>query len=264
MAGRRRARAGARRGLLRTPGQPPLPGQLVDAQARAARLPAGARLLPRCVRPCAAADQSGLRRLHGSLRQGRPEGGGAGRAGNAVAPVLVHRRIRPDPHAARAPHLWRRHRLEPGRVDLQPGLGQPQPDRLRRAPHHAHALPHRYLPEDLLRDRQLRAIVRRHPPGFRAAVRSPARAADAGRGRHRRGRPGAQRRHPRRLGRYRRHLIRPSARKPGAPCPCLIPRFVKQCRHARRPGAGGPAVRMVRIVRTTRPSFFPGTRSSPP
>ncbi len=56
------ARAGPR--VFRASGEPPLSGDLVDTPSRPARLSAGTGLLPRSVRPRAAADQPGLRRLH--------------------------------------------------------------------------------------------------------------------------------------------------------------------------------------------------------
>ena len=60
--------------VLRPPRQPPLPGDLVDPQARAARLPGRARPVPRPVRPRAAADEPGVRRLHAGLRPRRGQG----------------------------------------------------------------------------------------------------------------------------------------------------------------------------------------------
>ena len=48
--------AGARRGVLRAPGEPALPGRQLHPQAARARLPRGARRLPRRVRPRADAD----------------------------------------------------------------------------------------------------------------------------------------------------------------------------------------------------------------
>ncbi|KAG1434126.1 hypothetical protein G6F55_014597 [Rhizopus delemar] len=43
-----------------------------------------------------------------------------------------------------------------GRIAVLAGIGRAQPHRLRPAADHAHQVPHRYLPEDLLRHRQLR------------------------------------------------------------------------------------------------------------
>ena len=53
-----------------------------------------------------------------------------------------------------------------------PGKRRAQPHRLRPRAHHAHALPHRQLPEDLFRHRQLRAADGRDRAGFRADLRA--------------------------------------------------------------------------------------------
>ncbi len=89
-----------RRGVLRSPGPSAISGDGVDPHPRRARLSGRARPVPRFLRPRAAAQQSGVRRLHadvrparhGSRRQDRPAG----------APLLVHGRVRPDPHRRRA------------------------------------------------------------------------------------------------------------------------------------------------------------------
>jgi hypothetical protein len=53
-----------------------------------------------------------------------------------------------------------------GEIDLQPRRRRAQPPRLRPRAGDAHALPHRHLPEDLLRHRQLRAADGGHRADF--------------------------------------------------------------------------------------------------
>ena len=96
LAGRRRAGADSRRGLLRAAGGTQVPGDRLDPQARRVRLRCRARHLPRPVRPCAAAVRPHVRRLHAGLWPRRPEGQPAGRLRTAGAPVLVHGGVRPD------------------------------------------------------------------------------------------------------------------------------------------------------------------------
>ena len=99
--------------------------------------------------------------------------------------------------------------VEFGLIHPLPGVGGAQPHRFRHEAHHADALSHRHLPENLFRDRQLRAIDGGDAAGFRA---------DLCRARHARGhtrRRSAQHRrhHParnrRRLG-YGRRYLRPA------------------------------------------------------
>jgi hypothetical protein len=74
----------------------------LDPQARGVRLHRRARRLPRPVRPCAAAVQPDVRRLHAGYGAGRPEGEPARGLRDAGAPVLVHHRVRADPTRRRA------------------------------------------------------------------------------------------------------------------------------------------------------------------
>ena len=74
LADRRGAGPRARPRVLRASREPALPRYLVDAPSRPARLPAGTRLLPRPVRPRAAADRPGVRRLHAGVRPHRARG----------------------------------------------------------------------------------------------------------------------------------------------------------------------------------------------
>ena len=99
---RRRAGPGARRGVLRPPGESPFRGRALHPPPRADRLPAGAGRLPRHLRPRAAAVRPGVRRLHAGLRRGRPARRAAGRHRAAGAALLAHGGVRPDPHARRA------------------------------------------------------------------------------------------------------------------------------------------------------------------
>lgn len=69
-----------------------------------------------------------------------------------------------------------RHRLVEGRVAVLAGIGRAQPHRFRSRADHAHALPHRHLPEDLFRHRQLRAADGRHRAGLHPDLRAPGRA----------------------------------------------------------------------------------------
>ncbi len=68
-------------------------------------------------------------------------------------------------------HLRQRHRLVEGREHLLPGIERAQPHRLRPRADHAHALPHRHLPEDLLRHRQLRAADGSDDAGLHSDLR---------------------------------------------------------------------------------------------
>ena len=95
LAGGRGAGAGAGRGVLRAPGPSALPVGPLHPQAARARLPRGARCLPRRLRPRADADEPGDRRLHPGLRRRRPARPAPGQADAAGAGVLVHGRVRP-------------------------------------------------------------------------------------------------------------------------------------------------------------------------
>ena len=97
--------------LLRAPREPPLPRHPLDPRGARVRLHRRARRLPRLLRPRADALRPRLRRLHGGLRQGRPQGRGPRRAAVAGAALLVHGRVRPHPHPAGPAQLRRRHPL---------------------------------------------------------------------------------------------------------------------------------------------------------
>ena len=109
LGGRGGAGADPRGGLLRAAGAAPLPGDRLDPQARGVRLRRRARRLPRPVRPCAAALQPDVRRLHAGLRRRRPEGEPARGLRVPRAAVLVHGGVRPDRHAGGAARLRRGH-----------------------------------------------------------------------------------------------------------------------------------------------------------
>ncbi len=111
LAGRGGAGAGARRSVLRAPGEPAFPGRPVHPQAARARLPRRARRLPRRVRPRADADEPGDRRLHPGLRRRRPARAEARQARQPGAGLLVHGRVRPGAAERRPAHLRRRHRV---------------------------------------------------------------------------------------------------------------------------------------------------------
>ena len=102
--------------VLRSPGQPPLSGDLVDPQPGPDRLHRRAGPVPRPVRPRAAAAQPGFRRLHAGLRPRRRQGARHRRrgAGEPDPAVLVHGRVRPDPAGRRPAHLRLGHRLVEG------------------------------------------------------------------------------------------------------------------------------------------------------
>ena len=132
LAGRRGARAGARRRVLRPHGQSPLRRGQFHPPPRPARLSAGARRLPRRVRPCADARRSGVRRLS---RRPMARAASARWSSDALkylgAALLVHGRVRPDRRARGPAHLWLGHRLELRRKPLRARRSQPQPHRLR-------------------------------------------------------------------------------------------------------------------------------------
>ncbi len=156
--GRRRGPAAGTH-VFRPPREPAFPGDLVDPPPGPDRLHQRTRSVPRSVRPRAAAAQPGIRRLHAGLWLRRRQGARhrRGGAGESHAPVLVHGRVRTDQAGRRPAHLRLRHRQLEGRVDPLPGIACAEPHRFRPQAHHAHALPHRYLPEDLFRHRQLPA-----------------------------------------------------------------------------------------------------------
>src|SRR5205085_8082272 len=116
-----------------------------------ARLPAGARRLSRYLRPCADADEPGLRRVHAGLWRGRAESAAAGAPDPPRAALLVHRRVRLDRDAGGVADLRLGHPLLGRRIGLLPGGLAPAPAALRPAPRHADAVPHRPLSGDLLR-----------------------------------------------------------------------------------------------------------------
>ena len=63
-------------------------------------------------------------------------------------------------------HLRQRHRQLQGRIHPLPGIGRAQPHRFRPGARDAHALPHRHLPEDLLRHRRFRPAAEATRPDF--------------------------------------------------------------------------------------------------
>ena len=78
LATRGRSRARARPRVLRAPREPPLPGDRLAPGGARVRLHRGARRLPRLLRPRAHALRPGVRRLHGSLREGGLKAEGLG------------------------------------------------------------------------------------------------------------------------------------------------------------------------------------------
>ncbi len=76
----------------------PFSGDLVDSRRKRTRLSRRAGCFSRFLRPCAAARASGVCGIHGRIWQGRPARSRDERDAAAVAAVLVHHRIRPDPH----------------------------------------------------------------------------------------------------------------------------------------------------------------------
>ena len=190
LAGRRGAGPGARRGVLRAPRQPALPGRAVHPQAARARLPRGARRLPRRLRPCADADEPGHRRLHPGLRRRRP----ARASGSACWPTWR------ASTGTRWSSAWCSRRdglriygagIASSSTESVFALDDASPNRIRfdlervmRTP-----LPDRRLPGDLLRHRRPGRAARARPHRFRAALRARARAAGV------RARPDAGRRH---------------------------------------------------------------------
>ena len=124
------------------------PVDLLHPPPRPARLPAGAGRLPRHLRPRAAADEPGLRRLHAGLRQGRARR----RCGSAHLEQLARL-------------YW--YTVEFGLIATQEGCAstarassprransiyclddpRPQPRAVRPPPHHADAVPHRRYQE---------------------------------------------------------------------------------------------------------------------
>ena len=173
-----RARPGPR--LLRPPREPSLPGHPLDPRGARVRLHRRARRLPRLLRPRPDALRPRLRRLHGGLRPGRPEGRGPRRAAVARAALLVHGRVRPHPHATGPAQLRRRDPLVARRDRPRGHEPDAPPSGLRPASRHAQPLPHRRLPGDLLRDRQLRAALRRDAPDFAPLYRELATLEELG------------------------------------------------------------------------------------
>ena len=139
VAHRGRARPRAGRCLLRPSRRRRFPVDLLHPSPRPARLPAGARRLPRHLRPRAAADEPGF----ADYMQAYGEGGlKALRLGHCSAgpPLLVHGRVRPDRArrrgcASTAPASCR----PPGEIGLLPRRSASAPAALRPAADHAHA-----------------------------------------------------------------------------------------------------------------------------
>ena len=144
LAHRRGAGAGAGRCVLRLSGAPPLSVDLLHPPARPARLPAGAGRLSRHLRPCADADEPGLRRLHAGLRRRRAEGAAASAICEHLARLYwytVEFGLIATPR--RAAHLRLGHPLFGRRIGLLPGRSAPQPPALRPAAGDADPVPDR-------------------------------------------------------------------------------------------------------------------------
>ena len=109
------SRSRARPRLLRAPRTPALSGHGLDPRGARVRLHRRAGHLPRLLRPRAHAVRPRLRRLHGGVRAGRPQGSRARRPQVAGPALLVHGRVRPRAHPAGAAHLRGGHPLLTGR-----------------------------------------------------------------------------------------------------------------------------------------------------
>ena len=217
---------GAGRGVLRPPGQPPLPRRPVHPQAGPARLPAGAGHLPRRVRPRADAHRPGVRRLHAGLWP-RAACGPWSSAGCTTWRGSTGTRW--SSACCRRPQGLRIYGAgivsSRGGIDLRPGRSLAQPPRLRPGAGDAHALPDRRLPAGLFRDPVAAGAAGRHPAGLRADLRAA----------------GAGQRHP-----DRARSSRPTRCSPAAPRPTPAPRLRRLssraasgwragCRPGRRP-----------------------------
>src|SRR5579875_1382344 len=183
MAHRRGARPCSRRDLFRPSRPAPLPFNLLHPAPRSARLPAGARRLPRHLRPCADADEPGFRRLHAGLWRGRAESAAIGASAAARPALLVYGRVRPDCDPGRAAHLRVGHPVLGRRIGLLPRRSPAAAIALRSQTGHAHALPDRRLPTDLFCHRQFRGAVRGDKARFHSDLsraRGPARSRPRG------------------------------------------------------------------------------------
>ena len=117
------------RRVLPPPGRPALSRRPTGSAARADGLSAGAGRLPRCLRPRAGADEPGLRRLHAGLWARRPQGAAPGRAAEAGAAVLVHRRVRPDPQTDEGLRIYGSG-IVSSRTETRLLPGKPEPKRI--------------------------------------------------------------------------------------------------------------------------------------
>ena len=133
---------------------------------RPARLSAGARRLPRRVRPCADAAHPGLRRLYAGLWPGRAQARCGLNALDMLARLYWYTVEFGLIATGRPAHLWLGHRLLARRIDLLPRDPSPNRIALRPGARDAHPLSDRRLPADLFRDRQLRSAVRATQPDF--------------------------------------------------------------------------------------------------
>src|ERR1051325_8187554 len=105
MAPPRRTGSRAGRRVLCASCPPTLSVDLLHPAARPARLSAGAGRFPRHLRPCADADEPGVRRLYAGLWRGWVEGAAAGSSRPFGAALLVHGRVWADRDPARIADL---------------------------------------------------------------------------------------------------------------------------------------------------------------
>ena len=155
LARRAGRRARARRHLLQPSRQPAVSGRRLHPPGIADGLSRGAGHLPRRVRPCAAAGESGVRRFHAGLRQRRAARARARLPEEPGAALLVHGRVRADPQRRGPAHLRRRHHVVDDRKRVRAGRRLAASRRVQSRTRHAHQLHHRRFPADLFRDRQL-------------------------------------------------------------------------------------------------------------
>src|SRR5947207_1783140 len=168
---RRRAGPHPRRRLLHPSRQPALSGHRVAAPPRGVRLHRRARRVPRFLRARAAAFRPDLCRSPVRVRQGRPEGDAPRRGQDARAPVLVHDRVRPDADRFGHPGVRRGIVVLGRRARLLRRRPAPAPARVRPRAHHAHRIPDRPLPGDLLLHRFVRAPDARNGARLHADLR---------------------------------------------------------------------------------------------